>query len=62
VVAMSAQSKPPEKNPHAVELGRAGGRKGGGKWQSKLSKAELSRRMRELVLKRWAVRREKDKG
>lgn len=41
------------KDPHAVALGRKGGRKGGlARWTG-ISAEERSRLMRELVARRW---------
>lgn len=41
------------KDPHAVALGRKGGRKGGrARWEG-VPPEERSRLMREAVLKRW---------
>lgn len=40
------------RNPHAVALGRLGGKKTRG-WMRRLEPEERSRRMRELVCRRW---------
>lgn len=42
------------KNPHAVALGRKGGKKGGLARAAKLSAAELSEQGRKAVQVRWA--------
>lgn len=42
-----------QKNPHAVALGRKGGRKGGAARAKKLTAAERSESARRAVLARW---------
>lgn len=42
-----------KKNPHAVALGRLGGKKGGKARAQKLSKEELSEQGRKAVNARW---------
>jgi hypothetical protein len=49
--------KKKRKDPHAVALGRKGGRKGGrARWEG-ISAEERSRLMREAVKKRWGRRK-----
>ena len=45
--------KEPEKNPHAVALGRLGGQKGGKARAKKLSARRLSQIARNAAKKRW---------
>ncbi len=47
------KKKPPEKNPHAVALGRLGGKKGGPARAKKLTPEERSEIARNAALKRW---------
>jgi hypothetical protein len=47
----------PEKNPHAVALGRLGGLKGGEARKTKLPQARRSEIARKAVQARWAKRR-----
>jgi len=49
-----AQPEPePEKNPHAVALGRMGGKKGGEARAAKMNKKERSASARKAALARW---------
>ncbi len=50
-------SKKPEKNPAAVELGRLGGQKGGVARKIKLSKTRRSEIARKAVNARWKKHR-----
>jgi len=43
----------PEKNPHAVALGRLGGLKGGKAYAAKLTAEERSKRAHNAALARW---------
>ncbi len=43
----------PEKNPHAVALGRLGGAKGGAARAARLSKKQRSASARKAALARW---------
>jgi len=51
----------PEKNPHAVALGRLGGLKGGIARKTKLSKAKRTALARKAVAARWRKHRESEK-
>jgi hypothetical protein len=45
--------KKPKKNPHAVELGRKGGKKGGPARAAKMTKEERSASARKAANARW---------
>ncbi|MEM7483197.1 MAG: hypothetical protein AAF481_18685 [Acidobacteriota bacterium] len=48
-----AKQEPPEKNPHAVALGRLGGKKGGKARAVKLTPEERSEIARKAAKARW---------
>jgi hypothetical protein len=47
------KKEPPEKNPHAVALGRLGGKKGGKARAEKLTPEERKEIARKAALARW---------
>ena len=48
-----AAAKPAKKNPHAVALGRKGGKKGGPARAANMTPEERSESARKAVLARW---------
>ena len=51
------KQEPPEKNPHAVALGRLGGKKGGKARAAKLTKEELVEIARKAARARWSAKK-----
>ena len=54
--------KKPKKNPHAVALGRKGGKKGGDARAAKMSPEARSESARKAALARWQAKGKKANG
>lgn len=50
------KQEPPEKNPHAVALGKLGGKKGGKARAAKLTAEERSEIARKAAIARWSAK------
>jgi len=51
------ETPPPKKNPHAVRLGRLGGKKGGKRRLETMTPEQRSRAARKAALARWRKRK-----